>query len=128
MKKEILVIEGSKAIRFLLHTIFGRHYNVVSVADGRSAMYHLRKGHRPDLIISDPELTDMQEWELVRHLSLNPLYNHIPQVVISSADEGQLRANAMKHNVAEYFTKPFNPLKLVEAVDTILLGSAMSKI
>lgn len=128
MKKEILVIEGSKAIRFLLHTILGRHYNVVSVEDGTAAMYYLCKGNRPDLIIADPELPDMPSWELVRHLSLSPLYNHIPLVVISSSDESHLRANAMKHSVAEYFTKPFNPLKIVEAVDTLMLGSNVRKI
>lgn len=128
MKKEILVVESSKAIRFLLHTILGKHYNVVSVEDGTAAMFYLRKGSRPDLIIADPELPDMQAWELIRHLSLSPLYNHIPLVVISSADESQLRANAMKHSVAEYFTKPFNPLKIVEAVDTLMLGSTVNKI
>jgi CheY-like chemotaxis protein len=128
MKKEILIVEGSKAMRFLLHTIFKKHYNVVSVPDGISAMYYLRQGHKPDLIVLDPELPDMPEWELVKHLSLSPLYNQIPLVVISSLEENQLRVNAMKHSVAEYFTKPFNPLKLVESVDVLLLGSNLHKI
>jgi CheY-like chemotaxis protein len=128
MKKEILIVEGSKAMRFLLHTIFKKHYKVVSVPDGISAMYFLRQGNKPDLIVLDPELSDMPDWELVKHLSLSPLYNQIPLVVISSLDENQLRVNAMKHSVVEYFTKPFNPLKLVESVDLLLMGSNMHKI
>ena len=43
MSKEILVIDGSKAMRFLLHTILKKHYKVVSVADGLSAMYYLAR-------------------------------------------------------------------------------------
>lgn len=128
MKKEILIVEGSKALRFLLHTIFKKHYKVVSVPDGLSAMYYLRQGNKPDLIVLDPELADMPEWELVKHLSLSPLYNQIPLVAISSLDDNQLRVLAMKHGVAEYFTKPFNPLKLVESVDVLLLGSNLHKI
>jgi DNA-binding response OmpR family regulator len=128
MKKEILIVECSKAMRFLLHTIFKKHYKVVSVPDGISAMYYLRQGNKPDLIVLDPELSDMPEWELVKHLSLSPLYNQIPLVVISSLDENQLRVNAMKNSVAEYFTKPFNPLKLVESVDMLLMGSTLHKI
>jgi DNA-binding response OmpR family regulator len=128
MKKEILIVEGSKAMRFLLHTIFKKHYKVVSVPDGVSAMYYLRQGNKPNLILLDPELTDMPDWELVKHFSLSPMYNQIPLVVISSLDENQLRVNAMKHSVVEYFTKPFNPLKLVESIDMLLMGSNMHKI
>lgn len=128
MKKEIMIVEGNKAMRFLLHTIFKKHYKVVSVPDGLSAMYALRQSNKPDLIIMDPDLSDMPDWELVKHLSLSPLYNEIPIVIISSYDENQLRANAMKHSVAEYYSKPFNPLKLVESVDALLMGSQIHKI
>ena len=57
MRKEILVIDDSKAIRFMLQTILRKHYKVTSVADGVSAMYCLRKNNLPDLIIINPDLT-----------------------------------------------------------------------
>jgi len=128
MSKEILVIDGSKAMRFLLHTILKKHYKVVSVADGLSAMYYLRQGSLPHMIIVDPEINDMAQWELVKQLSLNNFYNQIPLVVISSDDEGTTKANAMKYNVAEYFTKPFNPSRLVESIDMILIGNHIIKV
>jgi len=127
MSKEILVIDGSKAMRFLLHTILKKHYKVVSVPDGLSAMYYLRQGSLPHMIIMDPEIADMPKWELVKQLSLNNFYNHIPLVVISSSDETTTRANAMKYNVIEYFTKPFNPSRLVESIDMILVGNSVLK-
>jgi DNA-binding NarL/FixJ family response regulator len=45
--------------------------------------------------------------------------------VISSSDEASTKANAMKYNVAEYFTKPFNPSRLVESIDMILIGNSI---
>jgi CheY-like chemotaxis protein len=127
MSKEILVIDGSKAMRFLLHTILKKHYKVVSVPDGISAMYYLRQGTLPAMIVIDPNINDMPEWELVKQLSLNNFYNHIPMVVISSNDEAITKANAMKYNVVEYFTKPFNPSRLVETIDMILVGNTIVK-
>lgn len=128
MRKEILVIDGSRAIRFLIQTIFSRYYKVVAVADGVSAMEHLHRNTKPDLIIASPELADMGDWELIRHLSLSPMYNNIPLIVISSKPEDELRANLMKYNAVDAFSKPFDPLKLVAAADAILLGSKMHRI
>lgn len=125
MRKEILVIDGSEAVRYLIQTIFRKHYKVVAVADGVSAMDYLRRGHNTDLIIASAELSDLQNWELIRHLSLSPLYNSIPLVVLSAQPEDELRANMMKYNAMECFSKPFDPLKLIAAVDNILLGSRM---
>jgi DNA-binding response OmpR family regulator len=128
MRKEILVIDGSKAIRFLIKTIFSRHYKVVTVADGVGAMQYLRRHQKPHLMIVSPELDDMADWELIRHLSLSPLYNEVPLIVISSQPEDMLQANVMKYNAVECFSKPFDPLKLIATVDSLLLGSRMHKI
>jgi DNA-binding response OmpR family regulator len=127
MSKEILVIDGSKAMRFLLHTILKKHYKVVSVPDGLSAMYYLKQGSLPHMIIMDPDIADMPNWELVKQLSLNSFYNQIPLVVISSNDEEFTKINSMKYSVVEYFTKPFNPSRLVETIDMILVGNSINK-
>lgn len=128
MRKEILVVDDSKAIRFMLHTILRKHYKVTSVADGVSAMYYLRKQMAPDMIIMNPNLSDFPDWELVRYLSGSHLYNSIPLVVISGEDEDKTRSMADRYNVSDVFLKPFNPLSLLEAVDNILIGNLVQKI
>jgi len=128
MRKEILLVEANSAMRLLVHTVLKRHYRVVAVQDGLGAMLYLRNGGNPDLIIMDPDLPDMQDWELVSHLSINPLFSSIPKLVISTLGEYELRAQAMKYSLADCFSKPFNPLKLIEAVDTLLLGSRMRRV
>jgi len=64
MKKQILAIDDSKAIRFLLQTVLGKEYHVVTVPDGYSAMYYLAHRNRPDLIIADPQ----RAWQEVADL------------------------------------------------------------
>ena len=126
MKKEILVVDNNKSIRFMLHTILRKHYKVVSVADGVSAMYYLRTQKSPDLIIMSPSLADFPDWELVKYLSGSHVYYNIPVMVISGQDE-EAASKAVLYNVVQHFEKPFNPLSLLEAVDQVLIGNTVSK-
>ena len=115
-------------MRILLHTVLKKHYKVVSVADGMNAMFYLRESASPDMIIMDPEISDMPEWQLVKQLSLNSFYQHIPIVAISSADIEYTASQAMKYGVMETFTKPFNPSTLVETIDLMLIGNKIHKV
>ena len=128
MRKEILVIDDSKAMRFMLHTILKKHYKVISVPDGLSAMYYLRNAQQPDLIIMDPELPDFSDWELVRYLTGSHLFSSIPLIVISGENEEDTRAKSVNSGVADFFLKPFNPLRLFEAVDNIMVNRIAEKV
>jgi CheY-like chemotaxis protein len=120
MKKQILAIDDSKAIRFLLQTVLGKDYTVVTAPDGCSAMYWLSKRNLPDLIITDAQLPDMNDWELIEQLSSSGIYRDIPVLVISSLDKTQVAAKCAEFGVAESFTKPFNPVDLVNAVQRVI--------
>ena len=119
MKKQILAIDDSKAIRFLLQTVLGKDYQVITAPDGCSAMYWLSKKNLPDLIIIDAQLPDMDNWELVEQLSISGLYRDIPMIVLSSLNKNETKAKCMQYGIAEHFTKPFNPIDLQEAVNKI---------
>lgn len=124
MKKQILAIDDSKAIRFLLQTVLGKDHNVVTAPDGCSAMYWLSKKNLPDLIILDAQLPDMENWELVEQLSTSGLYRDVPMIVISSVNKNELASKSLQFGVTEYFTKPFNPVDLLDAVNRVLNFSA----
>jgi len=117
MKKRILAIDDSKAIRFLLQTLFGKNYQVTTAADGCSAINWLAQNDLPDLIIADPQLPDMQNWELIEQLSTSGLYGSIPMIVLSALDKVETEQKCAEFDIADYFTKPFNPVELMEVVD-----------
>lgn len=119
MKKQVLAIDDSKAIRFLLQTVLGKDYQVITAPDGCSAMYWLSKKNLPDLIITDAQLPDMENWELVEQLSISGLYRDIPMIVLSSLNQNETNTKCLQYGVAAQFTKPFNPIDLLEAVNKI---------
>src|SRR5215213_2449125 len=120
MKKRILAIDDSKAIRFLLQTLFSKNYQVITAADGCSAINWLSQNDLPDLIIADPQLPDMQSWELIEQLSTSGLYGSIPVIVLSALSQSETEAKCLELDIPTYFTKPFNPIDLMEAVQAVI--------
>ncbi|HVK48635.1 MAG TPA: response regulator [Pseudobacter sp.] len=120
MKNLILAIDDSKAIRFLLQTVLGKEYQVVTAPDGCSAMYWLSKRNLPGLIILDAQLPDMQDWEMVEQLSTSGIYKDIPMIVLSSLDKEKVEAQCEQYGVSAYFTKPFNPVDLMDVAKRLL--------
>jgi two-component system, chemotaxis family, chemotaxis protein CheY len=127
MKQEILAIDDSKAIRFLLQTVLSKDYQVVTMPDGCSAMYWLSKKNLPDLIIVDPQLPDMDNWELIQHLSSSGIYGDIPILVLSGLDNDETQAKCLEYGVDKYFSKPFNPVDLLESVNNVMSKQPVTK-
>jgi two-component system, chemotaxis family, chemotaxis protein CheY len=120
MKQKILIVENSKAIRFLLKTIFGKKYEVVLVEDGCSAIQWLSKKKLPDLIIADTQLSDMRNWELIEYLKSSGSYGDIPLIALSSLDKFETRLICEDLRIEKFFVKPFNPIDLQHAVKQLI--------
>src|ERR1700730_1871572 len=127
MKKEILAVDDSKAIRFLLQTVLSKDYQIITVPDGCSAMYWLSKRRFPDLIIADPQLPDMENWELIQQLSSSGIYGDIPLLILSGLDIKETKKKCEEYGAVEYFLKPFNPLDLLLAIDNLVKTGELDK-
>lgn len=127
MKKQILAIDDSKAIRFLLQTVLGKEYNVITVPDGYSAMYYLSHRQMPDLIIADPQLPDMENWELIQQLSSSGMYGDIPLIALSGLDKKETEGKCMEYGIVKHFNKPFNPVDLMAAISDLVKSRQLDK-
>ena len=120
MKQTILVINDSKAIRFLLQTILSKRYNVISFPDACTTMQWLLRKNIPQLIIADPQLPDCENWELISNLHSSGLYGSIPVIVLSNLSEEEMIVKATEYtNVVKSFSQPFNPLELLDVVENM---------
>ena len=127
MKKQILVVDDSKAIRFLLQTILSKDYQVITMPEACSAMYWLAKKNLPDLIIADPQLPDMENWELIEQLSSSGIYGNIPLLVLSALDNDETQVKCLEYGVSKYFLKPFNPVDLLSVINNLIRKQVIDK-
>jgi CheY-like chemotaxis protein len=120
MKRKILVITESKAIRFLLETVLQEEFTTITAAEAADAMYWISQSELPSAIVMDPNLPDTAPWELVEHLKTSGLYAHIPLVVIAEQPEVELAALSARYGVDAYFSKPFNPIDLKSQLESLI--------
>lgn len=83
-------------------------------------MYYLANRALPDLIIADPQLPDMENWEFIKQLSTSGLYGQIPIVVLSGLSLEETTDKCAEYGVVRYFMKPFNPVDLMESINDLV--------
>jgi two-component system KDP operon response regulator KdpE len=113
----VLVIDDEPPIRKLLRMgLSTQGYRVIEAADGQSALDHMRE--KPDLVILDLGLPDMQGLELLRTMRTRD--ERVPIVVLSSrADEGA-KVQALDLGADDYVTKPFGMDELLARIRAAL--------
>jgi two-component system sensor histidine kinase/response regulator len=75
---------------------------------------------RPDLILLDLLMPEMDGFEVCRRIRENPDWTEIPIIFLSSADDKGLIVRALESGGVDYITKPFNHAELVTRVRTHL--------
>ena len=73
---------------------------------------------RPDLILLDLLMPNMDGFELCRRIRENPDWAEIPIIFLSSADDKELIVRAFDSGGVDYITKPFNHAELISRVRT----------
>ena len=113
--KHILFVEDESDLRPALTALLGlKGYRVGWAGNGREALEYLRRGDRPDLILLDLVLPDMDGWAFRREQRHDPALASIPVVLVSADDD--LARSAAALGARGYLEKPVGLDDLVRAV------------
>jgi two-component system KDP operon response regulator KdpE len=113
----VLVIDDEPPIRKLLRLgLSTQGYRVIEAPDGRSALDHMRE--KPDLVILDLGLPDMQGLELLRTMRTRD--ERVPIVVLSSRADEIAKVQALDLGADDYVTKPFGMDELLARIRAAL--------
>jgi two-component system KDP operon response regulator KdpE len=113
----VLVIDDEPPIRKLLRMGLGTQgYRVIEAENGQSALDHMRE--KPDLVILDLGLPDMQGLELLRTMRTRD--ERVPIVVLSSRDDETAKVQALDLGADDYVTKPFGMDELLARIRAAL--------
>lgn len=106
----ILVVDDEAVMRRVLTlALQSRGYLVAQAETGQQALDRLRAG-RPDAMILDPGLPDMDGIDVV---SVAHHDHHVPIIVLSERDEEQSQIRALDAGADDYVTKPFREGELM---------------
>lgn len=112
--KKILIIDDDVDMCLLLKLFLTRKgYEVIEKYSGTSALEYLERS-KPDLIISDLMLGDMDGIDLLKKVKINN--NNLPFIIITAYEDIATSVKAISHGAFDYITKPILPDEIYTVV------------
>lgn len=119
-KNRILVVEDEESLLKLESILLSsKGYNVTGVMDGKAALEEVM-AHRPDLVILDIMLPEIDGFEVCRRIKENPATSAIPVVMLTAKKNSQDVARGTEVGANAYLTKPFKSAKVIEVIEELL--------
>lgn len=119
--KRVVCIEDEPEMIDLVRLILGRKgYEVIGANGGIEGLDAVRR-ERPDIILLDLMMPDMDGWEVYQQIKADPALKQIPVVVVTAKAQSIDKVLGLHiAKVDDYITKPFGPQELLESIEKIL--------
>ena len=119
-KKKILVVEDEESLLKLESILLtSKGYDVHGVGDGQAALDAIEK-NRPDLVLLDIMLPEIDGFEVCRRIKANPETKHIPVVMLTAKKSRDDMARGEEVGADWYITKPFKSAMVIETIQRFL--------
>jgi CheY-like chemotaxis protein len=117
----VLHVEDNPANRVLVKHILATldDVKVIEAADGATGVA-MAQHHKPDLIILDINLVDIDGYEVLKRIRETPATARIPVLALSAGALPGDIARGLKAGFTAYLTKPLDVRSFLEAVDAAL--------
>ncbi|MGE3347073.1 MAG: response regulator [Ramlibacter sp.] len=112
----IIVMEDDAGTRMLVASVLKKDgYDVLTAENGAKGLT-LVEEHRPDLVISDVQMPEMNGFQMLAAVRQNAALANTPVILLTSLQERAHMRIGMTTGADDYITKPFRPGELREAV------------
>jgi two-component system, OmpR family, alkaline phosphatase synthesis response regulator PhoP len=119
----ILAVDDEPNIVRLIEVNLTRHgYTVDTANNGVQALEKIR-ANRPDLIVSDVMMPEMDGFELLSTIRRDPALESLPVIMLTAKTQDKNVMEGYSRGADMYLTKPFNPAELLAFVKRILQAS-----
>jgi len=114
-KPTIMAVDDDPVVTEYLKSKLGANYRVVTTNVPAKAL-ELARAEKPDLILVDVDMHDMDGFEVCRRLKANPATAGIPVVFLSIVDDPAEKLRAFEVGGADYVGKSFHPEEVLARI------------
>uniref|UniRef100_C6E0Z2 Response regulator receiver protein n=1 Tax=Geobacter sp. (strain M21) TaxID=443144 RepID=C6E0Z2_GEOSM len=126
-KNRILVVEDEESLLKLESILFtSKGYQVTGVRGGIDALRSISQ-ERPDLVVLDIMLPDMDGFEVCRSIKEDPETRSIPVVMLTAKKSSRDLEAGRVAGADAYITKPFKSVKVLEVIGGLLGNQAAGR-
>src|SRR5690349_8786576 len=113
MGQTILVVDDKESVRTLLRDFLSaQQYRMVTAANGREALLAARQ-ERPDLVILDIMMPEMDGYDFIRHFRHE---SDTPIILLTAKVDETDKVIGLELGADDYVTKPFGMAELLARV------------
>jgi len=124
MKKKILVVDDEDDILNFLELVLGeKGFDVVTASGGQEALTKAQL-ERPDLVLLDIMMPQMDGWEVLKLLRVDEETAEIPVAMLSARTEARDRVQGLQEGAIDYICKPFSLQELLGKIEAIFQNAA----
>jgi CheY-like chemotaxis protein len=118
--KTIMVVDDNPDIITIVRTILeGKGFNVLSASSGAECLEAL-KSQKPDLIVLDIMMPEMDGLEVLTRLKSTSEFTNIPVVLLTAKVQYEDVLGGYKLGADYYITKPFTSTQLINGINLLL--------
>jgi DNA-binding response OmpR family regulator len=125
--QSVLVIDDEPAVHSLIQVILEKEGFRLLGRGGRRFVDEAAEHRRPDLIILDILMPEVNGLEILQGLKMDQETKDIPVIVLTVASPEEEMNKALDLGADVFITKPFEPRELVEAVRGLLSGPGLGR-
>ncbi len=111
----VLVVDDNPDMRSYLRRLLEPFWRVVVAPDGARALEQMR-AERPDLVLSDVMMPELDGFELLRAVRADPALATVPVVFLSARAGEEAAVEGLEAGADDYLVKPFSGLELLARV------------
>lgn len=118
---KLLIADDLVPIRQMVRiTLSTQGWTILEAENGQRAL-DMARSERPDLMLLDVDMgAGPNGFDVCRELKASEDTKDIPVVMLTAHDSESDRAVGFAAGAAQYLTKPFGPLELIDTIRTIL--------
>ncbi len=116
----ILVVDDEKdVLKGLKDFLLSEHFEVVTAMLGKDGIQKARQ-EKPDLILLDLRLPDIDGYDVCRELRSDPTTSSIPILMVSTRSKDMEKVIGLEVGADDYITKPYSPIELLARIRVAL--------
>jgi DNA-binding response OmpR family regulator len=113
----VLVVDDDPVLCELVKTVLGQWRHTVHAAGDGAQGLRLLYSERPDLVVLDVDLPDMDGWEVLSRIRDMAA---VPVLMLTAKDQELDKVRALRGGADDYLTKPFGRQELPARVEALL--------
>jgi DNA-binding NarL/FixJ family response regulator len=124
---KVLLADDQALVRAGFHALLGRAEDMVVVgeaADGAEAV-ELARAHRPDLVLMDIRMPQVDGLEATRRITADPQLADVRILILTTFELDEYVFEALRAGASGFLVKDTEPADLVRAVRAVVAGDAL---